>query len=148
MAETINWILRNKSGGRIFSIAPDATVYDALALMAEKEVGALMVLSMGKLVGIISERDYARKIILQGRSSRATTVQEIMTGDMFTVTSEDTIDECMRIMTHHHIRHLPVLDQGKLVGVISIGDLVNAIIVEQARMIDHLHTYIGANYPA
>jgi CBS domain-containing protein len=147
MAETITWILRNKSG-RICSIAPDATVYDALALMAEREVGALLVLSAGKqLVGIISERDYARKIILQGRSSRETTVQEIMTGDMFTVTPEDTIDEAMRIMTHHHIRHLPVLDQGKLVGVISIGDLVNAIITEQARMIDHLHTYIGANYP-
>ena len=147
MSETINWILRNKSG-RIFSIAPDATVYDALALMAEKEVGALLVLSVGKLVGIISERDYARKIVLQGRSSRETTVQEIMTGDMFTVTPEDTIDECMRMMTHHHIRHLPVLDQGKLAGVISIGDLVNAIITEQARTINHLHTYIGANYPA
>ena len=146
MADTINWILRNKSGGKIFSIAPDATVYDALALMAEKEVGALMVLAPGKqLVGIISERDYARKIILQGRSSRETTVQEIMTGDMFTVTSEDTVDEAMRIMTHHHIRHLPVLDQGKLAGVISIGDLVNAIITEQARTINHLHTYIGAN---
>jgi CBS domain-containing protein len=147
MAETINWILRNKTGG-IWSIAPDATVYDALALMADKEVGALLVLSAGKLVGIVSERDYARKIILQGRSSRDTTVQEIMTGDMFTVTPDDTIDECMRIVTHHHIRHLPVLDQGKLVGVISIGDLVNAIIMEQARTINHLHTYIGANYPA
>src|ERR1700687_2041351 len=116
MAETITWILRNKNGG-IWSIPPDATVYDALSLMAEKEVGALLVLSAGKLVGIISERDYARKIILQGRSSRDTTVQEIMTGDMFTVTPEDTIDECMRIMTHHHIRHLPVLDEGKLMGV-------------------------------
>jgi CBS domain-containing protein len=147
MAETITWILRNKSGA-IWSISPDATVYDALALMAEKEIGALLVLSAGKLVGIVSERDYARKIILQGRSSRDTTVQEIMTGSMFTVTPEDTIDECMRIVTHHHIRHLPVLDQGKLVGLISIGDLVNAIISEQARTIDHLHTYIGANYPA
>jgi CBS domain-containing protein len=147
MAETITWILKNKSDA-IWSIAPDATVYDALALMAEKAVGALLVLSAGKLVGIISERDYARKIILQGRSSRDTTVQEIMTGTMFTVTPEDTIDECMRIVTHHHVRHLPVLDQGKLVGMISIGDLVNAIISEQARTIDHLHTYIGANYPA
>src|ERR1700681_3757639 len=100
MAETITWILRNKSGG-IWSIAPDATVYDALALMAEREVGALVVLSAGKLVGIISERDYARKIILQGRSSRDTTVQEIMTGAMFTVAPDETIDECMRIMTHH-----------------------------------------------
>jgi CBS domain-containing protein len=147
MAETITWILKNKSGA-IWSIAPDATVYDALALMAEKEVGALLVLSAGMLVGIISERDYARKIILQGRGSRDTTVQEIMTGTMFTVTPEDTIDECMRVVTRHHVRHLPVLDQGKLVGLISIGDLVNAIISEQARTIDHLHTYIGANYPA
>jgi CBS domain-containing protein len=147
MAETITWILNNKNKA-IWSIAPDATVYDALALMAGKEVGALLVLSAGKLVGIISERDYARKIILQGRSSRETTVQEIMTGDMVTVTPEDTIDECLRIVTHHHVRHLPVLDQGKLVGIISIGDLVNAIISEQARTIDQLHTYIGANYPA
>jgi CBS domain-containing protein len=147
MAETITWILKNKSGA-IWSIAPDATVYDALALLAEKEVGALLVLSAGKLVGIISERDYARKIILQGRGSRDTTVQEIMTGTMFTVTPADTVEECMRIVTHHHVRHLPVLDQGKLVGLISIGDLVNAIISEQARTIDHLHTYIGANYPA
>ncbi len=148
MAETITWILRNKSGG-IWSIAPDATVYDALSMMAEKEVGALLVMSAGKLVGIISERDYARKIILQGRSSRDTTVQEIMTGGaMHTVTPEDTIDECMRMMTRHRIRHLPVLDQGKLIGIVSIGDLVNAIISEQARTIDHLHMYIGANYPA
>jgi CBS domain-containing protein len=147
MAETIGWILSNKTGS-IWSIAPEATVYDALAMMAEREVGALLVMSGGKLVGIISERDYARKIILQGRSSKETTVQEIMTGAMYTVTPEDTIDECMRIMTHHRIRHLPVFDGSKLVGVISIGDLVNAIISEQARTIDHLHTYIGANYPA
>ena len=147
MAETIAWILRNKSGG-IYSIGPDATVYDALALMAEREVGALLVMSAGKLVGIISERDYARKIILQGRLSKETAVHEIMTGAMYTVTTDDTVDECMRVMTHHHIRHLPVFEGGKLVGVISIGDLVNAIISEQAKTIDHLHTYIGANYPA
>jgi CBS domain-containing protein len=147
MAETIGWILRNKSGG-IWSIAPEATVYDALAMMAERQVGALLVMSGGALVGIISERDYARKIILQGRLSKETAVQEIMTGDMHTVTIEDTVDSCMRVMTHHHIRHLPVFDGGKLVGVVSIGDLVNAIISEQARTIDHLHTYIGANYPA
>jgi CBS domain-containing protein len=147
MAETIGWILGNKSGG-IWSIAPEATVYDALAMMAEREVGALLVMTAGKLVGIVSERDYARKIILQGRSSRDTIVGEIMTGAMHTVTTEDTIDACMRIMTHHRIRHLPVFDNSKLVGVVSIGDLVNAIISEQARTIDHLHTYIGANYPA
>ena len=147
MAETIGWILRNKSGS-IWSIAPDATVYDALATMAEREVGALLVMTGGKLVGIISERDYARKILLQGRSSNETTVQEIMTGEMYTVTPGDSVDECMRIMTHNRIRHLPVFDTGKLVGVISIGDLVNAIISEQAQTIGHLHTYIGANYPA
>jgi len=147
MAETIGWILRNKSGG-IWSIGPDAPVYDALAMMAEHEVGALLVLRGGELVGIISERDYARKIILQGRSSKETTVQEIMTGEMHTVTLEDTVDGCMRIMTHYRIRHLPVFDNGRLTGVVSIGDLVNAIISEQARTIDHLHTYIGSNYPA
>jgi len=147
MSETIGWILRNKNGG-IWSIAPDDTVYDALAMMAEKEVGALLVMSGGKLVGIISERDYARKIILQGRHSKDTTVQEIMTGAMYTCTVDDTVDDCLRIMTNHRIRHLPVFDRGSLVGVISIGDLVNAIIREQARTIDHLHTYIGANYPA
>jgi CBS domain-containing protein len=147
MSETIGWILRNKSGG-IWSIAPEATVYDALAMMAEREVGALLVMTGGKLVGIISERDYARKIILQGRLSKETAVHEIMTEAMYTVTPDDTIDECMRIMTHHRIRHLPVFANGDLVGVISIGDLVNAIISEQARTIDHLHTYIGANYPA
>ncbi|HXB74388.1 MAG TPA: CBS domain-containing protein [Candidatus Acidoferrales bacterium] len=147
MAETIGWILRNKSGG-IWSIAPEATVYDALTMMAERQVGALLVISGGTLVGIISERDYARKIILQGRLSKETAVQEIMTGAMHTVTVDDTVDGCMRVMTHHHIRHLPVFDGGKLVGVVSIGDLVNAIISEQARTIDHLHTYIGANYPA
>jgi CBS domain-containing protein len=147
MSETIGWILRNKSGG-IWSIAPEATVYDALAMMAERQVGALLVMGGGELVGIISERDYARKIILQGRSSKETTVKEIMSGAMHTVTTEDTIDECMRIMTHHRIRHLPVFDTGRLIGVVSIGDLVNAIISEQARTIDHLHTYIGANYPA
>jgi len=152
VAETIASILKNKllknKSGAIWSIAPDATVYDALAMMAEREVGALLVISAGDLVGIVSERDYARKIILQGRSSRDTTVQEIMTGTMFTVTPTDTIDDCMRIMTHHRIRHLPVMDQGSLVGIISIGDLVNAIISEQARTIDQLHTYIGVRYPA
>src|ERR1051326_9213772 len=112
MAETIGRILENKPRG-IWSIAPDATVYDALAMMAEKEVGALLVISGTKLVGIISERDYARKIILQGRSSRETTVQEIMTGSMRTVSTDETIDECMRIMTHHRIRHLPVFEKAE-----------------------------------
>ena len=147
MAETIASILRNK-GGEIWSVHPDETVYDAIALMADKGIGALLILSEGKLVGVFSERDYARKIILQGRSSKTTSVREIMTGDPITVTPDHTIDECMRIITHHRVRHLPVMDGDKLLGVISIGDLVNAIIAAQAQTIDHLHTYITGGYPS
>src|SRR5579864_7348130 len=147
MSETIASILRNK-GSEIWSISPDQTVYDAIALMAEKGIGALLIISDGKLVGVFSERDYARKIILQGRSSKTTSVREIMTGDPVTVTAEHTVDECMRIITHHRVRHLPVMDGDKLLGVISIGDLVNAIIAAQAQTIDHLHTYITGGYPS
>jgi len=147
MTETIASILRNK-GREIWSIDPDQTVYDAIAMMADKGIGALLILSEGKLVGVLSERDYARKIILQGRSSKSTRVREIMTGDPVTVTPEHTVDECMRIITHHRVRHLPVMDGDKLLGVISIGDLVNAIIASQAQTIDHLHTYITGGYPA
>ena len=147
MSESIDWILKEK-GGRIWSVAPDSTVYDALAMMADKQVGALLVVFEDVLVGIASERDYARKVILQGKSSKTTLVRDIMTGDPITVTPRHSVDECMRIMTHHHIRHLPVLDESKLVGVVSIGDLVNAIIAEQAHTIGQLHTYIGGNYPS
>ena len=147
MAETIASILRNK-GSEIWSVHPDETVYDAIALMAEKGIGALLIISDGKLVGVFSERDYARKIILQGRSSKTTSVREIMTGDPVTVTADHTVDECMRIITHHRVRHLPVMDGDKLLGVISIGDLVNAIIAAQAQTIDHLHTYITGGYPS
>jgi CBS domain-containing protein len=147
MTETIASILRNK-GREIWSIDPEETVYDAIAMMADKGIGALLILSEGKLVGVFSERDYARKIILQGRSSKSTRVREIMTGDPVTVTPEHTVDECMRIITHHRVRHLPVMDGDKLLGVISIGDLVNAIIASQAQTIDHLHTYITGGYPA
>jgi CBS domain-containing protein len=147
MTETIASILRNK-GREIWSIDPDQTVYDAIAMMADKGIGALLILSEGKLVGVLSERDYARKIILQGRSSKSTRVREIMTGDPVTVTADHTVDECMRIITHHRVRHLPVMDGDRLLGVISIGDLVNAIIASQAQTIDHLHTYITGGYPA
>jgi CBS domain-containing protein len=142
MAETVASILKNK-GSRIWSVDPDATVYEAIAMMAEKSVGALLVLSGGRLVGIISERDYARKVILQGRSSSDTLVREIMTGSVITVTPDHSIDECMKIITGNRVRHLPVLAEDKLLGVISIGDLVNAIIALQAETIDHLHTYIS-----
>jgi CBS domain-containing protein len=147
MAETIQQILRNKDGV-IWSIAPDDTVYDAIAEMAERRVGALLVIENQALVGIISERDYARKVILQGLSSRDTKVRDIMTASPVTVTPEATVEDCMRVMTHHHVRHLPVLDRGRVLGVVSIGDMVNAIISDQAETIDHLHTYIGAKYPA
>ncbi len=147
MAETIAGILKNKAGP-IWSVSLDATVYDAVAMMAEKAVGALLVMREGTLVGIISERDYARKIILQGRSSKDTLVQEIMTRSVITVTPEQSVDEAMRIITQHRIRHLPVLEHDKLVGIVSIGDLVKAIISDQAQTIDHLHTYIGHKYPA
>ena len=145
MAETIASILKCKSAG-IWSVAPSATVYDAIALMADKQVGALLVLSGGQMLGILSERDYARKVILQGRSSKATAVQEIMTRTVVTVSPQHTVDECMRIMTHHRIRHLPVLDGDGVVGVVSIGDLVRSIISEQADTIDQLHTYIAGSY--
>jgi CBS domain-containing protein len=147
MSETIASILRSK-GREIWSVNPEETVYDAIALMAEKGIGALLIISEGKLIGVFSERDYARKIILQGRSSKSTRVREIMTGDPVTVTAEHTVDECMRIITHHRVRHLPVMDGDRLLGVISIGDLVTAIIASQAQTIDHLHTYITGSYPA
>jgi len=116
--------------------------------MAEKSIGAVLVVSEGTLLGIVSERDYARKVILQGRSSRETTAAEIMTADLITVTPETTIDESMNLMTHYRIRHLPVLDRGSLVGVVSIGDLVKAVIADQAHTIHQLHMYIGSKYPA
>ena len=147
MAETIEMILRRKGGG-VWSIPPDATVYDALAMMAERDVGALMVMSGDRLLGIISERDYARKVILQGLSSKETAVHDIMTGTLVTATPDSTVEECMRSMTHHHIRHLPVMKGDRVMGVISIGDLVNAIISDQAETIGHLHTYIHSKYPA
>lgn len=147
MTQMIEQILRSKGGG-IWSIEPDATVYDALARMAERDVGALLVMSGDQLLGVISERDYARKVILQGLSSRETRVRDIMTGDPIVAGPCDTVDECMRKMTHHRIRHLPVVEGGRVSGVISIGDLVNVIISDQAETIGHLHTYIAAKYPA
>ena len=147
MVDTIAGILGRK-GREIWSIAPDATVYDAIALMAEKRIGAVLVVSGTMLAGILSERDYARKVILQGRSSKETRVEEIMTASLVTVSSDHTVETCMKIMTQNRIRHLPVLDRGQLVGVVSIGDLVNAVIADQAHTIDQLQTYISHKYPA
>ena len=142
MAETVASILKKK-GDAIWSVEPTATVYEAIAMMAEKSVGALLVVSDGKLVGIISERDYARKVVLQRRSSSNTLVHEIMTGSVITVTPDHSVENCMKMITEHRVRHLPVLAGDTLLGVISIGDLVNAIITEQAETIGHLHTYIS-----
>ena len=147
MTVTIASILSRK-GSKIFSVEPEATVYETIALMAQKGVGAMLVVSEGQLVGIVSERDYARKVMLMGRSSKDTLVKEIMTSKVVTATPEHTVDDCMRIVTHNHIRHLPVLAGDKLVGVVSIGDLVNSIIEAQAHTIDQLHTYISGQYPA
>jgi CBS domain-containing protein len=129
-------------GYTIWSIAPDATVYAALELMAAKDVGALLVLEHDKLVGILSERDYARKVVLKGKSSKDTQVREIMTDAVFSVRPDQTIEECMTLMTAKRIRHLPVIAQGKLVGVISIGDVVKALIAHQELLIQELESYI------
>ncbi len=146
MTGTIREILQHK-GKQIWSISPAATVYDAIALMSEKNVGALPVMDGGKLVGIISERDYTRKIILMGRSSRGTRVEEILSSDLITVTPTHTVDECMRLMTQHRVRHLPVMEDDKTVGIVSIGDLVNWIINVQRLTIDQLQNYISGQYP-
>jgi CBS domain-containing protein len=146
MGERVQSILANK-GSAIWSVAPEATVFEALKLLSEKDVGALVVISEGKLAGVFSERDYARKVALRGKSSRDVRVGEIMSRSVITVTPGHSIEECMRLVTEHHIRHLPVLDGEQLVGVVSIGDLVNAIISSQAETIQHLSNYIAGDYP-
>lgn len=135
--------LLNHKGGEVLAISPGATVRDALTLMATREVGALMVMTAGELKGIVSERDYARKVILMGRTSKDTKVGEIMTTSVTTVRPEQTVTDCMELMTNLRIRHLPVLDGDRVVGVISIGDVVKAVISNQASMIEHLEEYIG-----
>lgn len=135
--------LLNRKGVEVLSISAQATVRDALTLMAKREVGALLVMEGGELLGIISERDYARKVILMGRTSKDTRVGEIMSTDLTTVSLEQTVTDCMELMTEGRIRHLPVMDEGRVVGVISIGDVVKAVISTQASMIEHLEEYIS-----
>lgn len=139
--KTVKDILRDK-GYEVWSITPDATVYDALKFMADKNVGALLVLDGQAVVGMVSERDYARKVILHGRSSREIPVREIMTSKVYYVHPEQNIQECMALMTDKRVRHLPVLENDRLVGVISIGDVVKAIIAEHESTIKHLEDYI------
>jgi len=135
VTDRVSMLLDHK-GRQIYSLAPDASVYAAIALMAEKGVGALLVMEDGRLAGVISERDYARKIILQGRSSKETRVREIMTPSPITITEQTTVEDAMRLMTDNRIRHLPVLDaDGKVEGVLSIGDVVNWIVTSQSEAI-------------
>jgi CBS domain-containing protein len=139
---TVRQLLEAKNA-EIFSVAPDAPVIDAIRLMAEKRVGAVLVMEGTRLVGILSERDYARKIVLEGRSSRDTPVRDIMTGEVVTVTLGDDIHRCMETVTRQRIRHLPVVEDGQVLGVISIGDLVAAVIRAQQIELDQLQRYIA-----
>lgn len=141
--------LLQKKGTEIYSVTPDETVYTAIEKMAELDIGALVVLTDGKLAGIISERDYRSKVILKGRASKTTSVKDIMSDKIVCVTSDDSVNLCMQLMTDKRIRHLPVLDEGTLVGVISIGDVVKSVIENQKNEIDSLRDYItsGSGYP-
>jgi CBS domain-containing protein len=143
---TVGSVLKRK-GSEVWSVTPDQTVYDTIEEMADKGVGALLVISQGKLAGIISERDYARKVILKGRSSKTTLVKEIMTSPVIFVTSDTAVDECLSIMTKNRIRHLPIMKSEQVLGVVSIGDLVKWVVSEQEETIEHLQNYISAKYP-
>ena len=139
---SIRQLLEGK-GSKVWSTSPDASVYEALQLLAEKNIGALVVLRDGELVGVVSERDYARKVVLHGKDSMKTPVKEIMTAEVITVGAGSTVEAAMALMTDKHIRHLPVLEGEKIVGVVSIGDLVKAIIADQEFTIDQLENYIS-----
>jgi CBS domain-containing protein len=143
----VSTILAKKKASTVWSIAPNAMVFDAIQLMDDKNVGALPVLHNGMLVGIVSERDYTRKVILKGRSSKETPVSDIMTGQLLTVNPSQSITECMRIMTEKRVRHLPVLEGTKLVGILSMGDVVNWLISAQTATIDNLERYVTGDYP-
>jgi len=140
MTTTVRQILARKSG--VFAVTPDDTIYDALRLMSDKNIGAVLVLSDGAIAGIVSERDYARKVVLLGRTSKSTPVREIMTTDVISVEPGWTADQCMALMTDKRIRHLPVVENGALVGIISIGDVVRAVVESQQFVIKSLENYI------
>lgn len=138
----------DRKGHQLWSIDADATVYEAIALMAQKNIGALPVMKDSRLLGMISERDYTRKVILQGRVSRETRVGDIMTKNVITVSGKDSVEDCLEIMTKNHVRHLPVMDGEILTGLVSIGDLVNWIILAQSNAIEDLHRFVTGAYPA
>jgi len=144
---TVRKVLQNK-GGNVWRIAPQATAYEALQIMADKDIGALLVVDGEEIVGVFSERDYARKVILKGRSSKVTSVGELMNSPVFYIEPDKTIEECMALMTAKRMRHLPVLEHGRMLGMISIGDAVNALIKEQQVTINDLESYITGGYVA
>lgn len=146
LSEPVKLLLRQK-GQTVWSIPPDSSVYEAIEQMADKKIGALLVLRGGRLDGIVTERDYARKVILKGKQSRDTRVREIMTAPVLYVTPNQSIDDCMRLMTAHRVRHLPVLDGENVMGIVSMGDLVNWIIASHEQTIQHLQNYIAGAYP-
>ena len=146
LVDTISSVLRQKSGD-IYHVSPGHSVYDAIEMMADKHVGALLVIADGRLVGVISERDYARKVILKGKASKQTLVEEIMTSPVVYVSPQHTVDECMALMTEKRVRHLPVCHDDRVVAMISIGDLVKWIIDGQDRTIHQLEDYISGKYP-
>jgi len=147
ITDTVDQILRQKTFNKILPITPDQTVHEALSLMAEYDVGALLVMSGSELLGILSERDYARKGILLGNHSRDTKVREIMTSPVVSVTPRHTVDDCMNLMTNRHFRHLPVLEGDKVIGIVSIGDMVKWVISGQEHTIQALEGYITGAYP-